>query len=134
VASYGQCQANLRDGRRCRVVIETAGAEFCPHHLRLVGEYGAQTVRKGAVPKRRSGSAVARAAAAAIITTGPELTPTAIASENILTVECPCCGVGSRVVDSVAEVSARFGAIELLLREALGRPPHVDEPCLPLKP
>src|SRR5262249_61669368 len=35
MASYGRCEASLRDGRRCRVVIETEGAAFCPHHLRL---------------------------------------------------------------------------------------------------
>ena len=38
VASYGQCKASLRNGQRCRVVIETDGAEFCPHHLRLAEE------------------------------------------------------------------------------------------------
>jgi hypothetical protein len=34
-------------------VIESEGAEFCPHHLRLAAEYGAELVKEGAVPKRR---------------------------------------------------------------------------------
>jgi hypothetical protein len=54
VANYGQCQASLRNGERCRVVIVTAGAEFCPHHGRVAAEYGAELVRKGAVPKKRA--------------------------------------------------------------------------------
>jgi hypothetical protein len=33
-------------------VIETAGVEFCPYHLRLAKEYGAERVRRGAVPKK----------------------------------------------------------------------------------
>jgi hypothetical protein len=54
VASYGQCRASLRSGDRCRVVILTEGAEFCPHHLRLAEEFGAEMVRSGAVPKKRA--------------------------------------------------------------------------------
>jgi hypothetical protein len=39
-------------GQRCRVVIETEGADFCPHHARQADEYGAELVRSGAVPKK----------------------------------------------------------------------------------
>jgi hypothetical protein len=35
-------------------VIETGGAGFCPHHLRLADEHSAETVRNGSAPKRRS--------------------------------------------------------------------------------
>jgi hypothetical protein len=96
------------------VVIETEGAAFCPHHLRLAEEYGAEMVKKGAVPKRRARSVLATTAAP-IMTTGAEPTPAAVASENVLTVECPYCGARSRVEKSLAEVSARLATIEQLL-------------------
>jgi hypothetical protein len=96
------------------VVIETEGAEFCPHHLRQAKEYGAEMVRAGAVPKRRARSIVANAGAPTT-TTGPEVTATVIAPANVVTVECPSCGARSRIEDSVAEVSARLAAIEHLL-------------------
>jgi hypothetical protein len=45
-----------------------------------------------------------------------------------LTVECSNCGERSRVEAPVSEVRARVAAIELLLREGLGRPPQAEEP------
>jgi hypothetical protein len=125
MASYGRCEASLRNGQPCRVVIETEGAEFCPHHLRLAKEYGAEIVRKGAVPKRRARSVTK--ASSPIRTTGPEVTTPAVAPAKVPAVGCPCCSARSRVEESVGEVSARLAAIELLLREALGRLPQVDE-------
>jgi hypothetical protein len=95
-------------------VIETEGAAFCPYHLRLAEEYGAEMVKKGAVPKRRARSVVAKAAGP-IVTIGPEVTATVIPPANVVTVECPCCGAASRIEESVAEVSARLAAIEHLL-------------------
>src|SRR5262249_16794397 len=50
--SYGQCKASLRNGQRCRVVIETEGSHFCPHHMRLAEEHGADAVVKGGARKR----------------------------------------------------------------------------------
>jgi hypothetical protein len=50
------------------------------------------------------------------------MTATAVAPARVLTVECPCCGARSRIEESVAEVSARLAAIELVLREMLGCP------------
>src|SRR5262249_51556410 len=109
---------------------------LCPRqvrfHLRLAEEFGAELVRKGAV-KRRARSVVAKAAAP-MMTTGPKLTATAIAPPNVLTVECPCCGVRSEVEAPFPDVSARLVAIELLLREALGRLQQLDEPCLLRRP
>jgi hypothetical protein len=114
-------------------VIETEGAEFCPHHLRLAGEFGAEVVRKGTVPKRRA-RGIGANAAAPIITTGPEVTATVIAPANVVTVECPCCGARSRIEPPASDVSARLTAIELLLHEVLGSPPRVEQPSLPRTP
>ena len=54
MANYGRCNASLRNGQRCRVVIETEGAEFCPHHLKLAEEHGVETVKNGKTPKQRA--------------------------------------------------------------------------------
>src|SRR5262245_43464156 len=54
VGKNPQCTARLRDGRRCRMVIETAGAVFCPHHLKQAEELGAEAVTNGALPKKRA--------------------------------------------------------------------------------
>jgi hypothetical protein len=45
-----------------------------------------------------------------------------------LTVECSACGERSRVEAPVPDVRARVAAIELLLREGLGRAPQAEEP------
>jgi hypothetical protein len=45
-----------------------------------------------------------------------------------LTVECGACGERSRVEAPVPDVRARVAAIELLLREGLGRAPQAEEP------
>jgi hypothetical protein len=45
-----------------------------------------------------------------------------------LTVECSNCGERSRVEAPVPDVRSRVAAIELLLREGLGRPPQAEEP------
>jgi hypothetical protein len=48
--------------------------------------------------------------------------------------ECSDCGNRKRVEVPVPDVRARIGAIELLLREGLGRPAHAEEPSLPRLP
>jgi hypothetical protein len=161
VASFGQCKASLRNGQRCRIVIETEGAEFCPHHLRLAEEHGADTVRNGSVPRKRA-LRVVDEAMPPVVTTMPKAAPTSAidpanvrpmlaeaAAENAeqlkaslleaagsavrpvwLTVECSNCGERSRIEAPVPDVRARVAAIELLLREGLGRPPQGEEPRL----
>jgi hypothetical protein len=97
------------------VVIETKGAEFCPHHLRLAEDFGTEMVRKGAVPKRRR-QHVVNEASPPTITTAAESTPAAVvALANILTVECPCCRARSHVETPVPDVLAGLEAIEHLL-------------------
>lgn len=44
-----------------------------------------------------------------------------------ITVECDSCGERSRIEAPVPDVRARVAAIELLLREGLGRPATADE-------
>ena len=51
-----------------------------------------------------------------------------------LTVECSGCGERSRVEAPVPDVRARVAAIELLLREGLGRPATADEVHAPRMP
>jgi hypothetical protein len=51
-----------------------------------------------------------------------------------ITVECEGCGTRSRVEAPVPDVRARVGAIELLLREGLGRPPQAEEASPPSVP
>jgi hypothetical protein len=48
--------------------------------------------------------------------------------------ECMDCGKRKRVEVPVPDVRARVAAIELLLREGLGRPPQVEEAPLPRLP
>jgi hypothetical protein len=161
VASYGQCKASLRNGQRCRVVIETEGSAFCPHHSRLAAELGSDAVMNGSAPKRRA-LRIVDEPTATIVTTMEEPTPTIpfgpsnvrpmlaeAAAENAellkaslleaagsavrpvwLTVEGSNCGERSRVEAPVPDVRSRVAAIELLLREGLGRPPQAEEPRL----
>jgi hypothetical protein len=147
------------------MVIESAGAEFCPYHLRLVDEHGMEVLKNGALPKRRTlrvvaepESAVAEPVTVSVTTVSadpamvrPRLA--AAAAENLeqlqaslleaagsavkpvwVTVECGACGERSRVEAPVPDVRARVAAIELLLREGLGRAPQAEEPPGPRMP
>jgi hypothetical protein len=51
-----------------------------------------------------------------------------------LSVECMACGQRSRVEAPVPDVRARVAAIELLLREGLGRPATAEEVHAPRMP
>jgi hypothetical protein len=59
---------------------------------------------------------------------------TGATKDHWVTFECSECGSRSRVQLPVPDVRARVAAIELLLREGLGRPPQAEEasaPCVP---
>jgi hypothetical protein len=158
MANYGQCKAQLRNGQRCQVVIESEGADFCPHHLRVADEHGPESVKNGSVPKRRALRVVeesrpAIVAPESLAMTTAAITPSSVrpmfaeaAAENVeqltaslleaagsavrpvwLTVECSTCGERSRVEAPLPDVRSRVAAIELLLREGLGRPPQAEE-------
>jgi hypothetical protein len=141
------------------MVIESVGAEFCPYHLKLVDEHGAETLKNGGLPKRRTLRVAAEpeppvaepvAVSVATVSADPATVRprlAAAAAENLeqlqaslleaagsavkpvwLTVECSGCGERSRVEAPVPDVRARVAAIELLLREGLGRAPQAEEP------
>jgi hypothetical protein len=54
--------------------------------------------------------------------------------EHWTTFTCPDCGKKHRAQVQVADVRARVGAIEVLLREGLGRPPQSEEAPAPQLP
>jgi hypothetical protein len=164
MANHGRCTASLSNGQRCRVVIERVGADFCPHHLKLAEEHGDETVKNGKTPKQRAlrvveepvavVTTVARVMPTSVI--GPANVRPMLAeaaAENAekqktslleaagsavrqvwLTVECSNCGERSRVEGPVPDVRSRVAAIELLLREGLGRPPQAEETHAPRLP
>jgi hypothetical protein len=156
--AYPRCGALLRNGQPCgRAVAD--GSEFCPHHTELLEVVGAEKLRRGQIPKKRTlKEPVLRVV---LERTEPELTSATItdadpasvrpslalaAAENLdalkdsplqaaasatkpawITVECSGCGERSRVEAPVPDVRARVAAIELLLREGLGRPATAEE-------
>jgi hypothetical protein len=54
--------------------------------------------------------------------------------DHWITFECGECGARKRVEVPVPDVRARVAAIELLLREGLGRPPQAEEAPAPRLP
>jgi hypothetical protein len=54
--------------------------------------------------------------------------------DHWITFECGECGTRKRVEVPVPDVRARVAAIELLLREGLGRPPQAEEAPAPRLP
>ena len=54
--------------------------------------------------------------------------------DHRITFECGECGARKRVEVPVPDVRARVAAIELLLREGLGRPPQAEEVSVPQLP
>ena len=59
---------------------------------------------------------------------------TSATKDHWVTFECSDCGSSSRVQLPVADVRARVAAIELLLREGLGRAPQAEEAPAPRLP
>src|SRR6476661_8215783 len=161
MASFPRCAARLRDGQPCdRTVAD--GSEFCVHHMQLLANVDAETMKQGRTPKKRSRSKqvlhlipeapvedeVATSSATVTIADPASVRPSlaVAAAENVeqlttslleaagsavkpvwLTVECTACGERSRVEAPVPDVRARVAAIELLLREGLGRPATAEE-------
>ena len=54
--------------------------------------------------------------------------------ETWITTSCSGCGKKQRVEVKIPDVRSRVAAIELLLREGLGRPPQAEEPASPRMP
>jgi hypothetical protein len=155
--SVPRCSALRRDGRPCGALASSPDAVFCRHHEQLVEAHGADAVRKGRYPRSRNpqaetrivvdtentgrnGSvtmspadvrpALAQAAAASLDEIQQALLDAALgaAREHWATFTCPDCGKKHRAQVNVPDVRSRVAAIELLLREGLGRPAQADEP------
>jgi hypothetical protein len=156
------CEALLRSGTACRSAALTDLA-FCSHHASLVEEIGEERVRNGDHPRRRestvteplvaevettfvsgNGSAdpaqvrprLAEAAAASLDDIQAALLDAALGAtrEMWVTTAYSGCGKKQRVEVKIPDVRSRVAAIELLLREGLGRPPQAEEAASPRMP
>jgi hypothetical protein len=79
---------------------------------------------------------LARAAAASLDEIQQALLDAALGAvrEHWATFQCPDCGKKHRAQVSVPDVRSRVAAIELLLREGLGRPAQAEESSVPQLP
>jgi hypothetical protein len=159
----GNCQALRRDGKPCASRAATVADEFCSHHLKMIELHGEEAVRAGRIPRRRkprseepvvliesaatngSGSidparvrpALAQAAADSLDEIQRALLDAALGAARphwITTPPCPDCGRKQRVEIRVRDVRARVAAVELLLKEGLGRAPQAEETPTPRLP
>jgi hypothetical protein len=152
-----RCAARRRDGLPCGALSSSPEAEFCRHHERLIELHGEQAIREGRYPKSRkaretepvlvetstvtkNGShspaqvrpALAQAAAQSLDAIQQALLDAALGAtrEHWATFSCPDCGKKHRAQVAVPDVRSRVAAIELLLREGLGRPAQAEEPLV----
>ena len=159
---FAQCEALLRSGTACRSAA-LSGSPFCSHHLALAEDIGQERVRCGDHPRRRkstttepvvaevetapvsgNGNAdpaqvrprLAEAAAGALDDISSALLDAALGSVRPVWVTHSCreCGQKERIEVQVPDVRSRVAAIELLLREGLGRPPQAEEAASPRLP
>ena len=136
---------------------------FCAHHADLVEEIGEDRVRSGDYPPRRRSTTTEREIAEVETTPAsgngaadpaqvrPRLAEAAAASlddiqaalldaalgatrETWITTACTGCGKKQRIEVKIPHVRSRVAAIELLLREGLGRPPQAEEAASPRLP
>ena len=157
-----QCEALLRGGTPCRSAAVT-GSLFCSSHTDLAREIGGERVRSGDHPRRRKRRVVAEPVVAEVETAPvgngaadpaevrPRLAEAAAASlddiqaalldaalgatrETWVTAACSGCGRKQRIEVKIPDVRSRVAAIELLLREGLGRPPQAEEAASPRLP
>jgi hypothetical protein len=139
-----RCGALLRDGQPCRRTV-AAGSEFCVHHSKLLATVDAETMRQGRTPEQRAkqqpvlrvvpepaldqvAMAAGTIASADPATVRPSLA--LAAAENVEQLKASLLEVEAPVPD----VRSRVAAIELLLREGLGRAPQSEAPPTPQLP
>jgi hypothetical protein len=152
-----RCSALRRDGQPCSALASSPDAIYCRHHEQLVELHGDDAVRQGRYPRKRSPQteipvvvetegnggnrnvvmspadvrpALAQAAAASLDEIQQALLDAALGTvrEHWATFTCPDCGKKHRARVHVPDVRSRVAAIELLLREGLGRPAQAEEP------
>jgi hypothetical protein len=150
-----RCSALRRDGLACGALASSPDATYCRHHERLVELHGEEAVRTGTYPKNRRKTEIpvvveteprtngtvaltpaqvrprlAEAAAGSADEIQQALLDAALGAvrEHWASFQCPDCGRKHRAQVSVPDVRSRVAAIELLLREGLGRPAQAEEP------
>jgi hypothetical protein len=154
----------VRSSARCGALASSPTAVFCRHHERLAKKHGEDTVRTGRYPRTRtprtaapleaeleseyaangSGAvnpaairpALAQAAADELGTITTVLMDAATNTTRPVwtTPACPECGTQFRQEVHVPDHKARVAAVEVLLREGLGRPAQAEEPTTPRLP
>jgi hypothetical protein len=164
--SVPRCSARRRDGQPCGALASSPDAVFCRYHEQLAETHGADAVREGRYPRLRNPQteipivvetetngrngnvvaspadvrpALAQAAAESLNDIQQALLDAALgaAREHWATFTCPDCGKKHRAQVNIPDVRSRVAAIELLLREGLGRPAQAEEPhhaALPATP
>src|SRR4029077_8606294 len=149
--------------RECGALASSLTATYCRHHERLAADLCEDAGRSGRYPRRRNPRVEApvtiEEAMTTVITSGaitpaevrPLLAKATAASldeiraalldaavgatrENWTTFTCPDCGKKHRAQVQTPDVRARVGAIEVLLREGLGRPAQAEEITSPKLP
>ena len=157
-----RCAALRRDGRECGALASSPTATFCRRHEQLVIEHGEQAVTSGRYPRRRkprldtalvveteprssNGARItpaeirprlAQKTAESVTEIEQSLLDAALGAtrEHWTTFTCPDCGKKHRAQVQVPDVRARISAVELLLRESLGRVPQSEEAPTPRLP
>jgi hypothetical protein len=157
-----RCAALRRDGRACGALASTPTGVFCRRHGQLAAELGEQGVQTGRYPRRRAprdetplvvetlpvitnGSAISpaevrpqlsRMTAESVGEIQQALLDAALGAtrEHWTSFTCPDCGKKHRAQVQVPDVRARVGAIEVLLREGLGRPAQAEVVPTPRMP
>jgi hypothetical protein len=136
---FAPCEALLRSGTRCRSAT-LSDSSFCAHHSDLVKHIGEERVRNGDRPRRRKATVpeplVAEADTAPVTRNGadPAQVRPRLAEAAAASLTCRNCSQKERIEDQVPDVRSRVAAIELLLREGLGRPPQADDASAPRLP
>jgi hypothetical protein len=159
-----RCPALRRDGRVCGTLAASPEATYCRRHEALIADFGEEAVREGRYPRKRVPATSAVAVVAEVEPTPtnanatidpagirPALASAAAASldelqralldaalgatrEYWVTHSCSDCGKKERIPVNIPDVRSRVAAIELLLREGLGRPPQAEETPAPRLP
>jgi hypothetical protein len=148
----------------CGALASSPTAVFCRHHERLAKKHGDEAVRCGEYPRTRTPRTAAPLEAQLdsnyAVNGSSAVTPAAVrpalaqaAADELGTITavlmdaatnttrpvwttpaCPECGTQFRQEVHVPDHKARVAAVEVLLREGLGRPAQAEEPTPPRLP
>jgi hypothetical protein len=156
MSEHARCAAILRNGVGGNSVV-APGSDFCAPHRDLAVKCGEAALRRGKYPRRpgpasveplvveTEGMSTASNGAADPSTVRPRLAAaaaegldgirrslleaaTGATREHWVTFTCPYCAKKQRLPVTVPDVRCRVAAIEVLLREGLGRAPQSEAP------